>query len=423
MNFITLLYRLGIDPASFKNQMVEPIKTDDGFIWEVSQIPKDRTCPICGSVHNHIHGYYHVEINCSSNEHIRDVLRIRKVRLKCKDCGKVFTMPISGIEAFSTMSTQTKESIRKDFFKKLSFSDIAIRYDISTARAIQIFDETFKFVPRRSLPFALCIDEIKFTDKMNRQKYCCVLYDHEGRDIVDMIKNRQLAYLFEYFDAISEKERRHVKIFVSDMYDTYKTICKRYFPKALHIIDLFHVIKLLDEAIKKIRIRVMNTQEKTSPEYRFMKRHWKLFLCRKDRIPDKWYTPKDQDPIHYSDMIFRCQCLDSDLLEASNIMYDLYRYQNYDTFFDALRFVTYIADRLLLAKDPALISVGNSYHKWKVEIANGLVKNKNDMHYSNGIAEAINNKIKTIVKISYGYQNFERFRKRVMLIYTYKNRA
>lgn len=104
-------------------------------------------------------------------------------------------------------------------------------------------------------------------------------------------------------------------------------------------------------------------------------------------------------------------------------MYDLYRYQSYDTFFDALRFVTYIADRLLLAKDPALISVGNSYHKWKVEIANGLVRNKNDMHYSNGIAEAINNKIKTIVKISYGYQNFERFRKRVMLIYTYKNRA
>ena len=54
-----------------------------------SDILHRQTCPICGSVHNHIHGYYHVEINCSSNEHIRDVLRIRKVRLKCKDCGKV----------------------------------------------------------------------------------------------------------------------------------------------------------------------------------------------------------------------------------------------------------------------------------------------------------------------------------------------
>lgn len=187
-------------------------------------------------------------------------------------------MPISGIEAFSTMSMQTKESIRKDFSKKLSFSDIAIRYDISTARAIQIFDETFKFVPRRPLPFALCIDEIKFTDKMNRQKYCCVLYDHEGRDIVDMIKNRQLAYLFEYFDAIGEKERRNVKIFVSDMYDTYKTICKRYFPKVLHIIDLFHVIKLLDEAIKKIRIRVMNTQEKNFTRIPFHEKTLKTIL-------------------------------------------------------------------------------------------------------------------------------------------------
>ncbi len=83
------------------------------------------------------------------------------------------------------------------------------------------------------------INGIEAFSAMNRQKNCCVLYDHEGRDIVDMIKNRQLTYLFEYFDAISEKERGNVKIFVSDMYDACKTICKRYLPKALYIIDLF----------------------------------------------------------------------------------------------------------------------------------------------------------------------------------------
>ncbi|MBR0230604.1 MAG: transposase, partial [Erysipelotrichaceae bacterium] len=42
------------------------------------------------------------------------------------------------------------------------------------------------------------------------------------------------------------------------------------------------------------------------------------------------------------------------------------------------------------------------------------------VRYTNGIAESINNHLKTIIKTAYGYHNFERFRKRAMLIITYK---
>ena len=41
-------------------------------------------------------------------------------------------------------------------------------------------------------------------------------------------------------------------------------------------------------------------------------------------------------------------------------------------------------------------------------------------HYTNGIAESINNHLKTIIKTAYGYHNFIRFRKRAMMILTYK---
>ena len=420
MNFNTILYRLGIDPTDFENQLIEPIKTDDGFIFEVKQKVTSRICPHCGSIKTHIHDHDIIEINCSDNKYIKDILRIFKVRLKCNDCHKTFTIPVNGIDAYRTISQQTMKLIRSDLCDLLTFRAIAEKYGISTARVIQIFDEIFKFVPRKSLPFALCIDEIKFIDKKNSQKYCCVLYDHNGRDIVDILKNRQLAYLNEYFEEIRPNERDKVKFFISDMYDGYRTIKRKYFPKALHIIDLFHVVKLLGEAIKRIRTDVMNRQDRTSMEYKFMKSHWRLFQCRREDIPDKWYTPKGQDPIHFSDMIYHCQCLDSDLLEASNILYDLYRYKENETFTQAAEFILYIANRLRTSNNQILVSVGDSYLKWHVEIANGLAKNQGGKRYSNGIAEAINNLIKTIVKVSYGYQNFDRFRKRIMLIYTYK---
>ncbi|MCH3909118.1 MAG: transposase [Bacilli bacterium] len=47
---------------------------------------------------------------------------------------------------------------------------------------------------------------------------------------------------------------------------------------------------------------------------------------------------------------------------------------------------------------------------------------KDGVRITNGIAEAINNVIKTIIKSAYGYRNFDRFRKRVMLIVTYSKK-
>ena len=67
-----------------------------------------------------------------------------------------------------------------------------------------------------------------------------------------------------------------------------------------------------------------------------------------------------------------------------------------------------------------LQSVGYTYDRWRIEIASGLAKNQNNVRYTNGIAESINNHLKTIIKTAYGYHNFERFRKRAMLIITYK---
>jgi len=63
--------------------------------------------------------------------------------------------------------------------------------------------------------------------------------------------------------------------------------------------------------------------------------------------------------------------------------------------------------------------VGRSYHKWRFEIANAFSKTQNNIRFNNGVAETINNHIKSITKAAYGYRNFERFRKRTMLIITY----
>ena len=44
------------------------------------------------------------------------------------------------------------------------------------------------------------------------------------------------------------------------------------------------------------------------------------------------------------------------------------------------------------------------------------IKNVDKKRFSNGPAEGLNNAIKTLIKDANGYKNFDRFRKRVLLI-------
>lgn len=421
MDYNTLLIRLGLDSTNFINKLNEPIRTEKGFIYEVEQRKDKPPCPFCHNDSVYIKGYFIAEINCSETDQILDVLRVKKVRFKCRNCQKTFTPILHGIEPYCKTSNQTLTMIYHEFSRKITFSDIAKRYGLSTARMLQIFDDKIRFVPRRPFPEVLCVDEIKFqTD--DTSKYVCILYDFFEGIIVDVIVSRKMVHLDAYFREIGQNERNHVKIVISDMYDAYSTLVRRYFNHAIHIVDMFHVIRLLTNAINTLRVRAMNTiQDKTSAEYYFMKKNWKLFLCRSKNIPPLSYTQKKTSKSFTFDaLIFRCLRLTPSLWTGYNTLQDLYRYEAKYTFDEALHFLKRITDNLLQSESPLLQETGRSYHKWRYEIANAFSKTQNNIRYHNGIAETINNHIKSITKAAYGYRNFERFRKRCMLILTYE---
>ena len=420
MDFNTFLLRFGINPDNFEAIEASPIPFEHGFIYELVQRNDLRTCPFCNTDDTYINDYRIVTINCSQNKEIKDVLRIKKIRFKCKQCKKTFTLPLRGIERRKSISLQTKQLIISSFTKMITFQQIGEEFGLSKARILQIFDEMVKYVPRRVLPKIMCIDEIRFKEFLD-QNFACVLYDFEKSEVVDIIGNRQKPYLNRYFNEFKKQELDNVEVFVSDMYDTYASIYRKYFFKAIHIIDLFHVINQLTTAVNKIRSKVMNEGViKGTLEYTFMKSKWRLFICNRKKISDSMHIHKQTlEKAHYGDMIIRCLHKSNTLWEGYSILQELLNYSRYDTFDEALSFILRISKKLIESSSPLLNAVGRTYHKWRIEIANGLSKNKYNIHYSNSVAEGLNNKLKTVIKIAYGYHNFERFRNRALLILTY----
>lgn len=426
MDFNTLLLRLGISPDNFANKDNEPIPTNNGYIYDVEQSKEERKCPYCNSSHTRITGYYYTETNCSESQNIQDILRVKRVRFLCKECRKTFSPPIKGIERYSTISKQVEQFIINDFTKALTFSEIADKYSLTKQRVIQIFDDKIKFVPRRKMPTVLCIDEIRFSEELD-QNYCCVLYDFERKEIVDIICNRKMPYLREYFSSIPIKERENTKVFISDMYDGYSTVCRNYFPKAIHIVDKFHVVTQLTRAVNNLRVITMNSikdNKDDEPYYNFMKSNWKLFLCRDEDIPDKRYTyMKTGEVFHFDQLVYHSIRLNEKFWTGYLSLQDLFHHSYYSSYEETLKSVEFMSQRLKNSSSELLKKVGDTFHKWRYEIANAFTKDAKQNKYSNAIAECINNQLKTIIKSAYGYHNFERFRKRAMLIITYAKKG
>jgi len=420
MDFNTLLLRLGIDTKNFVNKYNEPIQIEHGLLYEVEQDPGDRICPHCKQGGTQKIGYFYTETKCSESDNFIDILRIKKVRLKCKHCGKTYTPPVAGINRKFSISQQVENFIFNDFFKPITFADIANKYGITKSRVIQIFDKKVPIVLPREMPEVLCIDEIRFCEELD-QKYCCVLYDFTKKEIVDIIKNRQMPYLKDYFGKISLEQRENTKVFISDMYDGYDSVCNNYFPKAIHIVDMFHVVIQLSRAVNTLRVKTMQGYTaKNDHLYNFMKTNWKLFLCREENIPDKTYTSsKTGEVYHFDDLLYKCIALNKEFQAGYLALQDLFHFSYYMTFEEATTNMEFLINKLNAAESDILQKVADTYKKWKTQIANAFSQKVKEIRYTNAIAESINNQLKTIIKNAYGYHNFERFKKRALMIITY----
>ena len=112
----------------------------------------------------------------------------------------------------------------------------------------------------------------------------------------------------------------------------------------------------------------------------------------------------------------RCLKLNDNLLTGSDCLQDLFKIKKDQYFSDAFKSFGWLIKKLDNSSSSLLKEVAKTYEKWKIEICNAYSLHIGFNNISNSIAECSNNKIKTIIKAAYGYNNFERFRKRAIML-------
>ena len=375
-------------------------------------------CPKCNNFTKSIHDKLKpMKIKGLKIFEIPTNLVVTKRRFICHKCNRKFTEELNINEKKSNISNDLKKKILKDlrdYNKSLKY--IANEHNVNDDTVREILLNAMVGYPAqiKNLPRVISMDETKLDTKEG--KYGYVLNDPIHKKVLDILPNRKKEYLIQYFTYC---ENRHsVEVVISDMYEPYLLVTQIMFPKAIFVVDRFHYIRYILQAIDNIRIRLQKSYGEKSKEYKLLKNKKNVGLIRKYSNDVDWWTyTKRYKNKHYVEVLrwdIRKQILDinQDLKNGYWLKEEFLDIVNHATYEDCkIQFLNWI-DLCIESGIPEFIEAAKTINNWLKYICNSFI----DERYSNGFTEGMNNKIKVIKRIGFGYKNFNFFRLRLLYI-------
>ena len=392
------------------------------FIY-VGTTSKKCKCPKCGkhtkSVHDRLKPITLKYVKAF--EFITYIVLIKR-RFICHGCKYKFTEQVTIQRENKNISNKVEQKVLKDLKQyNLSLKYIAEENNISDNTVRNILKEHTKDYPKNiiNLPRVISFDEFKADTKEG--KYAFVLNDPIHKETLDVLSNRKKEYLIQYFTYC---ENRHsVEYVISDMYEPYRIVTTIMFPKAKYVVDPFHYTRYIMDALDKVRIRLQDNYGYNSKEYRILKNKKNVSLLRRYSNEIDWFTyTKRFKNNHLVDVLkydLRENILDID--EELKMSYQLK-----ELFLDITHHATYENVKSQLINWIALVreqnieemsESANTIENWLEYICNSFI----DKRFSNGFTEGLNNKIKVIKRVGFGYKDFDFFRLRLLYILNNKN--
>ena len=386
-------------------------------IYVESKNKKDK-CPVCNEYTSSIHDKLKpIEIKYLKVIEQDTKVNIIKKRFICHKCNKKFTEKLDLNEKGKTISNKLEQKVLKDLLNyNLSIKYIAQSNNISSYAVRNILLNAMSEYPEhvRNLPKIISFDEFKADT--NEGKYAFIINDPIHKKALDILPERKKEYLLQYFTYCNN--RHSVEFVISDMYEPYLLVQKIMFPHAKYVVDKFHYTRYIMDALDKIRIRLQKEYGYNSKEYRMLKNKKNVTLLRKYSNDIDWWTyTKRYKNKHMIDI------LKYDLREELlNINEELHQgYVLKELFLDLLNYSNYehaeeeIKEWIDVCKNSGLLEfeeASKTINNWLPYIVNSFI----DKRLSNGFTEGLNNKIKVIKRVGFGYRNFKFFRLRTMYI-------
>ena len=253
---------------------------------------------------------------------------------------------------------------------------------------------------------AIGLDETSFTKLGSKgyRDYATTVADVENHQIIDILPSRNFTDVAGWIDKQPRAWKERIRFGALDMSATYAAVFSVMLPEAAQVVDSFHAVALANRCLDDVRRRVQHEQlghrgRRDDPLYRARR----VLLTGEERLDQKATDRLESllelgDPNAEVAIAYRIKerlrdfYRESDRFEARQLLRDLERHC------------------LKRAMPPEIQRLGRTIRRWFDKLCNyHLAK------VSNGPTEALNNLVKRIKRIGFGFRNFKNYRIRALL--------
>jgi transposase len=244
----------------------------------------------------------------------------------------------------------------------------------------------------------ICFDEI--TLHKGHGKYLLVISAPEFGLVLDVLEDRSKERLLAWLEARGKAWCEGVEVACSDMWDAYQEAAVEKLPNARRVIDRFHVMKNLTDAITKAR-RIIQRDANAETKELLKGCRWLLVKNRENLKEDE--ERKLTRMLTASPELATCYRLKEDFRALFNQSIPKEEAKT-----QLEQWVTQVE----ATPFKVLQKFVGTLRNWWNQILNYFVDRVN-----NGFAEGVNLKIKMLNRRGFGYRNFKSFRLHVLVAF------
>lgn len=354
--------------------------------------PELMLCPECGEQCTGVHETTKRIVRDLPILDARTTLIVHCRRLLCRRCGTI-SEKVLWLERYARVTIRLAQSVAK-LCQVLPIKQVAEHFGLSWDQVKEI-DK--RYLHKRFDTVDLTGIEVIGMDEFALRKghhYATVIVEPRRKEVLFVAEGRSRASIRPFFTALGVEGCQRLKAAVMDMNGAFEVEVKAHCPQAAIVYDLFHVVaKYSREVLDPVRNTEAN-RVKDDNEKRKVIRTARWLLLRNNSDLKSEERVRLQELLDANHNLFTVYLLKDDLKQ-------LWRFNRVE---EAKPFWEQWYQRALESKIPKLKNFATKLLGYVEGIFNHCLW---PLH--TGILEGINNKIKVMKRMAYGYRDHEYF--------------
>jgi len=369
---------------------------DHTEIW-LELFPKQdhkRHCSACGQHVDIVHDYH--------QRHVRDLpildaqthLLVHHSRIECPDCGGPKRERIEWLSRYSRITKRFAEAVAR-LCQVLPIKHVAEHYRLNwhTVKAIDkaYLQETLEPLDLSDVT-VLCMDEFAIH---KGHRYATVVMDPLKKRVLWVGMGRSRKDVGKFFELLGTEGCQRIKAVVMDMSTSFELEVRKHCPEAEVVFDLFHVVaKYGREVIDRVRVDEANRLKKDKPARKVVKSARWLLLRNAENVTEVKDQVKLRELLKANKALMTVYVLKDELKQ-------LWTYRNSEV--AIARWLQWHLKAMVSGIDALKV-----FARRLLPYVRGIIAHSRwPLHTS--LIEGVNNRIKVIKRMGYGFRDEEYF--------------